>query len=136
MTPVNQSSESEQASLNILIIDDETLVTRVLGRVFRGHALTVTHTVHDAIANQERGGWGFDVALCDVLLPPYNGLDFYEACRGASPGLEERIIFMSGGVVDSELSRRVKALSNLHVEKPFDLMALREMVIGVARRLR
>ncbi|MEO1270994.1 MAG: response regulator, partial [Myxococcota bacterium] len=106
-----------------------------LSRVFRQHHLTITHRVSDAVALQEKQGWAFDVALCDIMIPPHTGLDFFEACRKAAPGLESQIIFMSGGPTNRALARRLDTLPNTLLEKPFDLVELRSIVLDLAARI-
>jgi len=56
-------------------------------------------TAREAFEAIERSD--FDVVFCDLIMPGAGGIDLYERLRSVRPGLERRIVFMTGGAFTS-----------------------------------
>lgn len=100
---------------SFLIVDDDDIVTRVLGRALSGSAPVMTATTLEAArAFLKRPipwlGW-----IVDVGLPDGSGLDFLEEARNmaATPAL------VITGTSDRDTPNRVAALGAFFVYKPF-----------------
>jgi PAS domain S-box-containing protein len=114
----------------VLVVDDEPMVGRTIRRALRGHEVTVvTNGAQgvEAILTQE-----FDVILCDLMMPEITGMDVFERVREARPGLERRIVFMTGGAFTPRGREFLDTVPNEQLDKPFEVGALRDVV---ARRL-
>ena len=59
--------------------------------------------------------------LCDVMMPEMNGIEVHRKIAETRPGLEERIVFMSGGAFIPEVAELVARTPNRRIEKPFEL---------------
>jgi CheY-like chemotaxis protein len=117
----------------VLIIDDEAALGEMLGRFFSDEFdVTVTTRPSDAVKWLSSDRW-YDVVLCDVMMPGMTGLEVYERVREVRPDLADRIVFMTGGIVQAELQAALDRLPNLVLQKPFDLASLRELI---GRRVR
>ena len=66
------------------------------------------------------------VVLLDVRLPGQSGLDVHRALRARNPVLAQRVVFMTGDLVNEELLRELKETGNQILEKPFTAEELRE----------
>lgn len=87
---VEKSSRGEP--MRILIVDDDELILRSLGRLLkRDFAVVTASCVADAFRELARAT--FDVILCDVRMPNVSGTSFVEKL---SPLDAERVIFISG----------------------------------------
>jgi DNA-binding NtrC family response regulator len=53
------------------------------------------------------------------------GMDLYEAIRQTYPGLEERMVFMTGGTLIPQSDAFLSKLKYPLLEKPFDIGQLR-----------
>ncbi len=71
------------------------------------------------------GGQGFDVILCDVMMPEMTGMDLHEALRVKHPAYAERMVFMSGGVFTQRARLFLDNATNRVIDKPFDVATLR-----------
>ena len=111
---------------NILVIDDDPVVTRMLTRVLSSHRVVVTHSGVDAL--ELISTRAFDLILCDLSMPEMSGIAFYEAVRAISPDLARRVVFMTGGAFTAESHEFLANLPNSWLEKPFDIGTLRELV--------
>ncbi|MEO7036318.1 MAG: response regulator [Polyangiaceae bacterium] len=112
----------------ILIVDDEISVARTLKALFQNeHDITLAASGNQALAAiAAEPGSGFDVILCDLMMPGMSGMDLFEHITRAQPGLEQRIVFMTGGVSMDRAREFLATSSNLTLEKPFDFAQLRQ----------
>jgi two-component system cell cycle sensor histidine kinase/response regulator CckA len=117
----------------LLIIDDEPAMTRSLARVFSDFTVHTANAVGTAIEILRRIG-GADAILCDFLIPPQDGADLYEAVAREWPGLEERIVFMTGSAALDRAEQFLATVPNPRIEKPFELRAVRALVSAAASR--
>jgi CheY-like chemotaxis protein len=111
--------------LQILVIDDDPIVTRMLSRVFADHSVEVTHTGSGALESLSHRA--FDLILCDLTMPGMSGIELYQAIRAISVELADRVVFMTGGAYTTESHQFLANLPNSWIEKPFDLVQLRAM---------
>lgn len=111
---------------DILVIDDDPVVTRMLSRVLAGHNVEVAHSGSDALKRLKTQS--FSLILCDLTMPGMSGMDFYDAVNSISAELAQRIIFMTGGAFTSESHEFLCQHSDSWLEKPFDIRTLRELI--------
>ncbi len=113
--------------LRILVIDDEIAVADVLARIladdFDVEITTDTERAYLALADGE-----VDLALCDLLMPEVTGMDLYEQLLARGGGLEDRLIFMTGGAFTQRAAQFLARVKNPRIEKPFDLDDVRRLV--------
>ena len=116
----------------LLVVDDEPLVADMLQRTLSDeHDVTVATDAKTAL-EYLLGGEAFDLIFCDLLMPRMSGMDLYEELRVKRPGLQERIVFMTGGAFTERAAQFLAAVPNAKMSKPFDLTEL-ERVLSRAR---
>ena len=86
------------ATPQLLIIDDEPQLGRMLQRLFAGEGYTVTIADTGAQAMQRLKAQRFHVVLCDVKLPDANGVELTKAIRSQQPDTEV-IVFTAFGTI-------------------------------------
>jgi DNA-binding NtrC family response regulator len=112
----------------VLIVDDEAFVGRTLRVVLEDeHDLTLATSAEEALrAIDARDADGrFDAIVCDLMMPSMSGMDLYETIAQKYPGLEQRMVFMTGGLAMRRASEFLGRVTNPTFEKPFDLDRLR-----------
>ncbi len=117
-------------SEDILVIDDDPVVTRMLSRVLSTHRVVVAHSGPDALVRLRNQA--FALILCDLSMPGMSGMVFYDAVRAISPELARRVVFMTGGAFTAESHEFLNQHENSWLEKPFDIGALRELIARAA----
>jgi CheY-like chemotaxis protein len=111
----------------ILAIDDEPLVLRGLRRVLLDHDLVCVAQAAEALRLLESGE-PFDVILCDLMMPEMTGVEFYNCLRKSLPALAHRIVFMTGGAIAADADGFLASVSNLRLEKPFEMESLESSI--------
>ena len=137
--PLRSPSPPPQRRGQILIVDDEISVSRTLRALLQAeHDVVLTGDGSQALAAIATApSAGFDVIMCDLMMPGMSGMELYERIRREHPGLETRIVFMTGGVSMDRAREFLATTVNLTFEKPFDFERLRRTLRRlVAQRVR
>jgi two-component system cell cycle sensor histidine kinase/response regulator CckA len=107
----------------VLIVDDEPQLARLFRaslaadydvQVFTGGRAALAHMLESA---------PYDLVLCDLMMADVSGMNVFEELRRQRPGLEGRLVFMTGGVFDPRVAEFLAAIPNECVDKPFDVRA-------------
>lgn len=119
----------------ILVVDDEPAILQVVKRILgASHDITAVTSAAAGLAALERET--FDVILCDVMMPEMTGMDLHAAVKARGGGLEDRIVFMTGGAFTPAARTFLDGVHNHRVEKPFDLQGMRVLVDQLVRAAR
>jgi CheY-like chemotaxis protein len=125
-----RKSVPPRGEMRILVVDDDASIHRALIRGLGELGLVqAVHSMASAVAVLE-GGATFDVIVADLIMPNGTGLELFDWVGRHNPRLKRRMILMTGmgeTYTDSHPDAVV-------VSKPFDLLALRELVCQVATR--
>jgi PAS domain S-box-containing protein len=117
--------------LDILVVDDETVILNLLSRYFtmRGHAVIAAQDGRQALRIAEQAS--FDVVICDLRMP---GLDGYEVIRRLQtlPTCDRARFILSTGDTISPPPREAHLQIAAVVAKPYEVETLRRIVEGVA----
>jgi len=119
--------------LKILVIDDEPLVRKVVRMT-----LAPYHDVDD-VAGGDAGlallaQRAYDVILCDVMMPGMTGREVYDRIRAGHPGLERRIVLVTGGAFVPRLAEFLESVDNPKLLKPFTEDQVLAAIADAARR--
>ncbi|MDD8025132.1 MAG: sigma-54 dependent transcriptional regulator [Acidobacteriota bacterium] len=122
-------TEVAEDRLNVLIVDDEVNIRRVLAVCLetRGHRVSAVGRVPDALA--EAGRQAFDLAFVDLRLGADNGLDLIPRLLGESPWLKIVVITAYASIETAVEAMRRGAVD--YIPKPF----VPEQVLLVADRV-
>jgi two-component system, OmpR family, KDP operon response regulator KdpE len=116
---------------NILVVDDEAQITRVLRTTLSGHGYTVRTAGDGDEALEVMRGWAPDLVITDLSMPNMAGLELCRRIRGKS---QVPIIVLS---VRGEEKVKVEALdagADDYVTKPFNMNELLARVRAGLRR--
>jgi CheY-like chemotaxis protein len=121
LPPAIQVVDEGPGGLEVLVVDDNQQIRDVLRRflVRLGHRVTVAEG--GALALKVIGDREFDRVLLDVNMPGQNGPEFYSSLDDHAPQLQERTIFMTGGVVEEAVNGFIRRTGRPRLGKPFML---------------
>ena len=107
----------------ILIIDDESLVRRVLLGILKDHETVVADSGisgRDILADD----LAFDVILCDLMMPGLSGMDLFSWLQQRDPAAARRVVFITGGAFTPKTREFLAAAHAPTFDKPFDVPRL------------
>ena len=104
----------------ILVVDDEPGNLEVLNRVLKKNADVLTAlSGMDALGIIGREQNHIDAIVSDFNMPDMNGEALYKILAQKYPGLEKRMIFITGGLFTEEARNFLAAIPNPCLQKPF-----------------
>ena len=116
-----------ERSQRVLVIDDEEPLLRTFGRFLKDCDVVAALGGARAIELID-SGQVFDVIVCDLMMPDVDGMMVYDRIRRTSPGLEQRVIFCTGGAFSDRVRTFLEGLSNVVLDKPVPSRLLCEAV--------
>jgi len=117
----------------VLVVEDEEAVAEGLRLLLeQEYEVAVAATGRRAL-DMILGSPPFDAVLCDLMMPGMSGIDLFSAVKAAAPGMEERLVFMTGGAFTPEAEAFLDEISNARVEKPFDFASVDHLLRLAAR---
>lgn len=111
----------------ILLIDDEDLVIRSLGKLLTksGYEVSVVSTGMDAVVMVEDNN--FDLIISDIKMPWINGVETVKELNTAIESKQQPlppVIFITG-YADKECEEKAKELNPIaYMHKPIDIQEL------------
>jgi PAS domain S-box-containing protein len=116
----------------ILVVDDEPLIVKTIVRALGHDNVVVGETspwraLELAIADPP-----FDAIVCDVMMEGLTGVDVYERIARARPGMETRIVFVSGGAHTARTRAFLASVPNRCLTKPFAPEGLSSVIAQIA----
>lgn len=116
-----------------MFVDDEPNILRSYKRAFgTEHEVVVTEDGQHALA-AVRANPDFDLIVCDLSMPTMSGMRFYAELAALAPSLLPRIVFATGGSTQRDIEQFLASITNLVLEKPFDMSVLRKLVTDLQR---
>lgn len=118
----------------VLIIDNEPLIVRAVGRLLSGdHDIDSASNGLEGLARLKYEG-PFDVVVCDLMMPEMNGMELYRKVQEDLPLLANRFVFLTGGAFTDQAARFLREVDCPTLDKPIDPALLRAVVGGVVAR--
>lgn len=113
------SDEVDCVRRRVLVIDDEVGLVRAVRRTLKkNHDVAIARSGVEArrILEEDRG---FDLILCDLMMPEVTGMDLHEWLAERDPTAADRMLFMTGGIFTPRARDFLKRVPNTCLEKPF-----------------
>ncbi len=128
-------SSREAMRARVLVIDDEPAIANTLRDLLApAHEVVSATSTREALATLAAGD--FDVIFCDLMMPGLSGIDLYQHIKADMPGMEERIVFMTGGAFTTRAAEFLTQVPNRRLEKPFSFGLVEQIVRDMAARSR
>ncbi|MGC8876738.1 response regulator [Thermus sp.] len=113
----------------ILLVEDEPLVAHMVRRLLEraGHQVDWAPSGQKAL---ERFGEGYDLVICDLVMPGLSGLEVIRQVRARSP---IPVLALSASVSARSQEEALKAGAQAFLGKPFEgqtLLAQVERLVG------
>ncbi len=121
------AAQSAAANVNdgkgkrILVIDDEEPILHLLRETLEPRGYEVDIAADGESGLRQLSGKRYDLMLCDWKMPGLNGLQVYERVRASNPAFCDRIIFITGDVVNDKTRKFLQEQNKVCLTKPFTL---------------
>jgi CheY-like chemotaxis protein/two-component sensor histidine kinase len=112
----------------VLLVDDEQPLLTMFRRILGADHQLVTALSGEAAQLILEYDQAFDVILCDLMMPGLSGMGLHAWIDTHYPALAERVVFVTGGAFTQAASEYLTRVTNLRVEKPYDVPALTRLV--------
>jgi len=107
----------------VLIVDDEIKIAKLMQTTLDAHDVTIASSGDEALGLLSAPD-RFEVIVCDLMMPGLAGIDVHAAIAARYPGLERRMVFITGGAFTSTTERFLEQIPNECLTKPFSTRAL------------
>jgi len=122
---------TNQERPQIMIVDDEEPIRRILGRLLKVNGNTCQLAANGAEARTLLRGQNFDLILCDIKMPGESGIDFLRYLLSEYP---ETAAIMVTAVDEPEVAETALKIGAYgYIIKPFKA---KELLINVSNALR
>ena len=126
-SPAAQAPRGPSVRGRVLVVDDEASIRAVVSRLLRAdHEVVTAASGREAQALLSKDG-GFDLILCDLMMPELSGMELHAWLATHDPALAKKMVFVSGGAFTPRASEYLARLENLQLAKPFDQDKLRQL---------
>ncbi len=115
----------DASTVRLLMVDDEEALLHSFRRLLRGsYQLVMAHGGREGMEAIRLASTPFDAIICDLSMPDVSGMDLHQYISEQVPGLEQRMIFMSGGAFTPRSVAFLETISNPRLQKPFSRQEL------------
>jgi len=111
---------------HILVVDDDALMLSMIGRALQDYEVTLARDGDEAL-RLTAPGMRLDLLITDYLMPAMMGDELLGRIRERRPSLKALVISGHGGLLAREMPDWWRAQP--HLEKPFAISALRDLVV-------
>ena len=121
------SASFEVPRARLLVVDDEVQIATALRDLLDAHDVVVAVTGLQALDHIDRNP-SFDLILCDLMMADATGMEIYQRVRSSHPGLEQHIVFMTGGAYTPNTRAFLRDVNNPCLRKPFDIDSIQALL--------
>ena len=111
----------------ILVVEDEPLIAGLLNDMLRadGYDVDVVHTGRAAL--ERLAVQGYDLIVSDLRMPVLDGRGLYRELETQHPAMLRRIVFVTGGALESDNVAFLTATRVPWLAKPFSIDELHRL---------
>ncbi len=130
--PRTSAKPDSELRARVLVVDDDVMMAKTIGRVLRDHQTTFVMNGREAL-DLLLAGTVFDVILCDLVMPVMSGMELHAQLAERLPEALETMIFVTGGAFTVATQAFLDRVPNECIAKPFDQRGLRAAVQRAVR---
>jgi DNA-binding response OmpR family regulator len=109
----------EEEKRRVLVVDDETAICAVCERVLTNNGFEVDIVNDGETAEKSVKEQIYDLLLVDIRLPKESGMEFYIWLKQEYQEISQRVVFMTGSVMGSDVANFLKQSARPYLFKPF-----------------
>ena len=121
-------TSNDGAGKKILVVDDEEVLLQMIRDELVNHGYTVKTAMNGESALRQIKEEHFDMAFFDWKMPGLNGRQIYERLRAENSDLCQRVVFITGDLINEHMQAFLNAEKRQCLAKPFTLVELRTVI--------
>ena len=127
---------SDDRSLNILIVDDEPLVVEFLARILTefGHKVSIAENGNAVLEMNDLDS--YDLIMLDVRMPGIGSETLFDHIRGLPGGVSDRVLYVTGDSTNPDTRAFIDKTGSPVLTKPFTIEDLLSTVRRMAARIK
>ena len=128
---VSPSNDQDESRLNVLIIDDNEQITKMISSFLdmSNHDCTVVNDGKDGLELIKTKQ--YDSIVLDLAMPEFDGYEILETLQKEDPSQISKIIILTASSVSIETVRKFKELGvSSCLQKPVDIDQLLSRITG------
>ena len=129
--PIALPATREGVGKRVLVIDDEDAILQMIREALMRNGYRVDVVRDGESALRRLGQYHYDLALCDWKMPGLNGQQIYERLHDSNPEMSQRLIFITGDIVNEKTQEFLKSQGKVCLSKPFTLGEFRTAISRV-----
>jgi len=110
------------------VIDDEEPILQMVRETLSRRGYHVDVAVDGEAGLRQLDRENYDVTLCDWKMPGLNGQQIYERIRSKHPAQLERVIFITGDIVNERINKFLEKQHRICLAKPFTFDEFRSAI--------
>ena len=117
----------------ILVVEDEEVIRRVCHKVLAGHGFSVDIAADGRKAIDCLDSQHYDLCILDLRMPGIDGIDFFKYLSDNHRGLCQKVVFTTGDITGSQVSKFLNKSERVCLQKPFtsqELLAAVELALN------
>lgn len=114
----------KRSGCRMLVVDDEPVVLQLFVDLFEGRGYKVDTAIHGKEALDELRMHSYDIVISDIRMPEMDGIELCSALLERCPDLKQRILMITGDVVDAETAQFLEKHKPPLLHKPLQLNAV------------
>jgi signal transduction histidine kinase/CheY-like chemotaxis protein len=118
-TPAPPTASTDRR--RILVVDDEPTVGALVARLLTDAGYHTEVCADGAAVAGMLEQSDYDLVICDIKMPGFDGARVYEEIRGQAQGFADHILFMSGDTLSPATREFLGTSGAPFIEKPFDV---------------
>jgi len=126
----------ERSAARIMVVDDELVILDLMECLLTREGYEVETIDRDDAVLGKLQSEEYALILLDIKMPGMNGIELYRRIEKSAPALAQRVVFITGDVLETTTRNFLDEASPLYILKPFDNERLeREINKMLAKRL-
>ena len=126
--PTLAAKSNDGVGKKILVVDDEEMLLQMIRDELLNHGFTVKVAADGESALRQIKAEHFDMAFFDWKMPGLNGRQVYERLRAENSDLCQRVVFITGDIINEQMRQFLDAEKRQCLAKPFSLVELRTVI--------
>jgi PAS domain S-box-containing protein len=139
--PVEKSTEKppvtnkkKPAGAKILVVEDEEVLRSLILQLLRREGYKVNSAENGYKALEMINQNNYHAIISDIKMPRLNGQEFYNRLKQQQPKLLNRVIFLTGDVLNADTNQFLSQMEDRYLTKPFNNEHLLNLIAEVINK--